>query len=392
MASPSSSKLLFPVSFWFSLLFLFQITKSVENYCPLSICGDNIFPVKFPFQLKNRPTRSSRCVYPGFELSCNSFNNQTILNLPNSGPFRVLFIDYMTQSLRITDPENCFPNRLLQGFSLEGSPFNIEPFLHSFTFLNCSSSATTLTEHHESYRKVSCLSRQNYTVLAGPAEIYYNESTMPSSCVNVSTVPIPWRFRSGIEDDVELVWSRPSCGNCEELGRACVFKNSKSLDTGCSMASFPRFGISRNTKYSIVLGVGIPSLCCMIGLACYLCSWIRAAGERNRFNNTALSTSSIALPPSIILTGLDGPTIESYPKTLLGESKRLPKPNDNTCSICLCEYQAKETLRTIPECNHYFHAHCIDEWLKMKASCPVCRNSPNESSSTSPRSISSSLT
>ncbi|TXG50664.1 hypothetical protein EZV62_023188 [Acer yangbiense] len=380
MASSSSSKLLFLFSFWFCILFLPQITTSVENYCPLSFCGDNKLPVQFPFQLKNRPTSfSARCVYPGFELSC--FNNQTILNLPNSGPFTVQIIDYMTQSLLITDPENCLPNRLLQGFSLEGSPFNTEPHLLSFTFLNCSSSATTLTEHDEYYRIVSCLSGQNYTVLAGPAEIYYNESTLPSSCVKVSTVQIPWRLWSGIEDGVELVWSRPSCGNCEELGRACGFKNSEGLETGCS--SFPRLGVSRNTKYSIVLAVGIPALCCMIGLACYLCRRIRAAGERHRLINTALSTSSIALTPSFILTGLDGPTIESYPKTLLGESKRLPKPNDNTCSICLCEYQAKETLRTIPECNHYFHADCIDEWLKMKASCPVCRNSPNESTSTS---------
>ncbi|XWS38234.1 hypothetical protein CRYUN_Cryun19dG0113400 [Craigia yunnanensis] len=71
---------------------------------------------------------------------------------------------------------------------------------------------------------------------------------------------------------------------------------------------------------------------------------------------------------------LDGPTIEAYPITLLGESRRLPRPNDNTCPICLCDYQAKETLRTIPDCNHYFHAPCIDEWLKLNATCPLCRN------------------
>lgn len=139
-------------------------------------------------------------------------------------------------------------------------------------------------------------------------------------------------------------------------------------------------GISRSTKYSIVLGIGIPILCCMIGIGCYLCSRVRAAGQRRRLINAELSNSAIAPRQSIVLSGLDGPTIESFPKTLLGESKRLPRPNDNTCSICLGEYQAKETLRIIPECNHYFHADCIDEWLQMKASCPVCRNSPDSSS------------
>lgn len=76
--------------------------------------------------------------------------------------------------------------------------------------------------------------------------------------------------------------------------------------------------------------------------------------------------------------GLDGPTIESYPKIVLGESKRLPKVDDATCAICLSEYEAKETLRTIPPCQHCFHADCIDEWLKLNGTCPVCRNSPEQ--------------
>ncbi|CAL5433368.1 unnamed protein product [Camellia sinensis] len=83
--------------------------------------------------------------------------------------------------------------------------------------------------------------------------------------------------------------------------------------------------------------------------------------------------------PMVIIMGLDRPTIESYPTTVLGESVRLPKPNDGTCPICLAEYQPKETLRTIPECNHYFHANCIDEWLRV-----ACRNSPGGSSVATP--------
>lgn len=80
--------------------------------------------------------------------------------------------------------------------------------------------------------------------------------------------------------------------------------------------------------------------------------------------------------PTSCSSGLDGPTIQSYPITLVGESRRLPRlhNDNNTCPICLCEYQAKETLRTIPDCNHYFHASCIDQWLKLNATCPLCRN------------------
>jgi len=85
--------------------------------------------------------------------------------------------------------------------------------------------------------------------------------------------------------------------------------------------------------------------------------------------------------PPIFVMGLDGATIERYPKTQLGESGRLPRPSDNICSICLCEYQPNEVLRTIPECNHYFHVNCIDGWLKTNATCPLCRNFPERSTS-----------
>ncbi|MBA0794306.1 hypothetical protein Gohar_018651 [Gossypium harknessii] len=71
------------------------------------------------------------------------------------------------------------------------------------------------------------------------------------------------------------------------------------------------------------------------------------------------------------LKGLDGPSIDAYPVILLSETRRLPGPSDNTCSTCLWEYQDNEKLRTIPNCEHCFHALCINEWLKLK-----CRNTP----------------
>ncbi|KAI5329166.1 hypothetical protein L3X38_028563 [Prunus dulcis] len=92
-----------------------------------------------------------------------------------------------------------------------------------------------------------------------------------------------------------------------------------------------------------------------------------------RVNRPIIELSAIPHPqPSAVIMGLDDPTIDSYPKTQLGESLELPKPNDNTCSICLGNYQPRETLRTIPECNHYFHANCIDEWLRRNATWPIC--------------------
>mmetsp|Transcript_25869 Transcript_25869/g.40141 ORF Transcript_25869/g.40141 Transcript_25869/m.40141 type:complete len:395 (+) Transcript_25869:2-1186(+) len=44
------------------------------------------------------------------------------------------------------------------------------------------------------------------------------------------------------------------------------------------------------------------------------------------------------------------------------------------CSVCLEEYVVGDVVRTIP-CFHSFHATCVDEWLKNKAICPVCKHS-----------------
>ncbi|XP_031476547.1 receptor homology region, transmembrane domain- and RING domain-containing protein 1 [Nymphaea colorata] len=49
------------------------------------------------------------------------------------------------------------------------------------------------------------------------------------------------------------------------------------------------------------------------------------------------------------------------------------KCTSETCSICLEDYKAGETLRALP-CNHEFHASCIDSWLtKWRTFCPVCK-------------------
>ncbi|KAG0045867.1 hypothetical protein BGZ83_008913 [Gryganskiella cystojenkinii] len=42
------------------------------------------------------------------------------------------------------------------------------------------------------------------------------------------------------------------------------------------------------------------------------------------------------------------------------------------CPICLCDYEDLEELRHLP-CDHFFHKECVDEWLKLKRTCPLCK-------------------
>ncbi|XP_060216939.1 putative RING-H2 finger protein ATL69 [Lycium barbarum] len=128
--------------------------------------------------------------------------------------------------------------------------------------------------------------------------------------------------------------------------------------------------------YGIAIAIGILILISLIIFASYACLRFKLAG-----NFSTPSSSSNVTNNSYIYSyflGLDRPVIESFPKVVLGESKRLPSPisDSSTCAICLCEYCAKDSVRCIPECHHCFHVHCVDEWLRKSGTCPICRSSP----------------
>ncbi|CAK7348568.1 unnamed protein product [Dovyalis caffra] len=44
----------------------------------------------------------------------------------------------------------------------------------------------------------------------------------------------------------------------------------------------------------------------------------------------------------------------------------------NDCAICLNEIGIGSELREMP-CKHSFHSGCIEHWLGIHGSCPVCR-------------------
>jgi len=45
---------------------------------------------------------------------------------------------------------------------------------------------------------------------------------------------------------------------------------------------------------------------------------------------------------------------------------------DATCPICLSEMSVGQEARLLV-CKHMFHKQCVDEWLRVNASCPTCR-------------------
>ncbi|KAL5211246.1 hypothetical protein ABZP36_022093 [Zizania latifolia] len=55
---------------------------------------------------------------------------------------------------------------------------------------------------------------------------------------------------------------------------------------------------------------------------------------------------------------------------------------DAECCICLSAYDDGAELRELP-CGHHFHCACIDKWLHINATCPLCKFNIRKNSSSS---------
>lgn len=166
-------------------------------------------------------------------------------------------------------------------------------------------------------------------------------------------------------------------------------------------SSPPNYLTNLGLGYSIAIALGFLVLFSTILLASYICcrySRYRNSNPQNNNPNITHNPNSdgIILPrvffvaeddddqgqnqdDDAIVVGLDQSVINSFPKFQFTKDNISGggfDSNNTTCSICLCEYKDYEMLRMMPECRHFFHLGCVDAWLKLNGSCPVCRNSP----------------
>lgn len=56
-----------------------------------------------------------------------------------------------------------------------------------------------------------------------------------------------------------------------------------------------------------------------------------------------------------------------------GETGHNDVQEDKRCAICLEDFRVGDMIRTIP-CFHCYHTNCIDQWLREKAICPICKH------------------
>ncbi|XP_047340296.1 putative RING-H2 finger protein ATL21A [Impatiens glandulifera] len=356
----------------FISLFVFNIIILIlpiyaKISCKSSYCTNDNLQIRFPFLLKGE--QDENCGYPGFNLTCNSQGLPSI-DLPFSGRFLVQNISYNQQVILLYDPDNCLPKRLI-GLNLSGSPF-MGNYYREYSLLSCPFGFNSSLSY-----TVNCLSNSTNTVIVVKAE-YYEPFIFPNcKKMVVFNVPFPgddYIFQSFYYnfDYMWLTWNNPHCRYCEMDYGVCGPTSTFGQDFECI---YPN-PASRVVK-SILIPIGITAISVIVVLACYKCH--KKENPQNINNSGNISLGPTTTPPQSSTTtrgGLDDSTIQSYPIVIIGESGLSPGLNNKTCPICLSEFLAKETVRFIPDCTHNFHSKCIDEWLHLNPSCPVCRTSP----------------
>lgn len=68
--------------------------------------------------------------------------------------------------------------------------------------------------------------------------------------------------------------------------------------------------------------------------------------------------------------GASDAALQLVPLITIGHEHR--NEDNNSCPICLNEMAIGEEARYLT-CKHIFHRTCVDEWLRVNASCPTCR-------------------
>ncbi|XP_047324905.1 RING-H2 finger protein ATL70-like [Impatiens glandulifera] len=131
--------------------------------------------------------------------------------------------------------------------------------------------------------------------------------------------------------------------------------------------------------YGLGLCLSLLLVLAIITYISYICSRKRSlvGGVRDPLSDPE-STSDVDLsntddnPHS---GGLDEATLGNYPKLLYSQAKlNAGGYGGGGCSICLTDYKDTDILRHLPQCGHLFHLMCVDPWLKLRSTCPICRN------------------
>ncbi|KAK2651399.1 hypothetical protein Ddye_011255 [Dipteronia dyeriana] len=139
------------------------------------------------------------------------------------------------------------------------------------------------------------------------------------------------------------------------------------------------------------IGYAMPFILCATICCCLPCI-ISVLGIREDFSQTRGATAeTINALPTYKFNSKKNGNADNQDNAGAGEGgvlalgtdkERVISGEDAVCCICLARYADNDELREL-SCLHFFHVECVDKWLKINASCPLCKTEVVESSSAS---------
>ncbi|PNS91789.1 hypothetical protein POPTR_019G130100v4 [Populus trichocarpa] len=133
---------------------------------------------------------------------------------------------------------------------------------------------------------------------------------------------------------------------------------------GCRNSSI--LNSDENSNMVIVLAALLFAFLCALGIKSIARCAIRC-GYRIGFETPQQAASRLAAATN---TGLMKSALGQIPVVTYEPGLNIQVTD---CTICLGEFSEGEKVRVLPKCSHGFHVKCIDKWLLLHSSCPLCR-------------------
>ncbi|KAL6870643.1 hypothetical protein ACP4OV_014491 [Aristida adscensionis] len=153
----------------------------------------------------------------------------------------------------------------------------------------------------------------------------------------------------------------------------CVYSLRAIISSSDAPAAVCTGGAGRGYG-GVAVAAGVVVLVSVAMLASYVCVVTKAVAAHAA---TLLITDEAAPPAADAARGLDGAAIDAlYPSFLHAGGGGGEEEEEGPCAVCLGEFAPGDALRRGAGCAHCFHAACAERWLRVSATCPVCRDSP----------------
>ncbi|CAJ1972272.1 unnamed protein product [Sphenostylis stenocarpa] len=245
------------LSLLFTVLLLLWKPAICKNGCTEK-CGR--VHIQFPFYLRNSKLNHTTDYPRGFDLLCTDAH-ETVIEL-TSIPIKLFVenIDYKSQQIQLSDPQNCITRELIKLGNSSIAPFKFQSSTdRNVSFFRCNSKSCPILELGA------------YADFIDPVII---------SCTKVSEVfSVQWLVQNDLKSTVVVEWTNPDCSSCEAQGSKCKYKNGTQSEIECFVC--PTNGIQTSTIVLIVAGgiVGFILVLLLVKALFYVYDHYKMKGE-----------------------------------------------------------------------------------------------------------------